>query len=121
MLGWCRRRRCRLLVLFLLLTVLPTGRSQPPPPSTTKECFGAEDGYHYAPPRRLRLQYSVLGKAVRDYVNGDSAVRIHYGAMIGDWCVDHETGLNYISYGLEAFDAPLAAGTCRMRPLWREW
>jgi surface protein len=101
------QRRCLLLprllpLLLLLLSLLPT-------PCRSFECFAASDGYVYPGSGTPTVDVdSVLGKAVRAYLNPNTtisqAVQAKYGTNINDWCVGDVVAMDSIFYYLSSFN-----------------
>jgi hypothetical protein len=85
-------------LLVLLLLFAPSCWSQTP------ACFQATDGYKYPGSGLPRPGRSVLGRAVRLYLNGALGVRKLYGNNINGWCVDLVQDMDYIFQGLHEFN-----------------
>jgi hypothetical protein len=92
----------RSLILLVLVLLLPSGRSRTP--TRTTVCFKPTDGYRGNILGGDGVRDSVLGKAVRDYVDGDQSVRDTYGQHINDWCVNRVRHMDYIFYALPTFN-----------------
>jgi hypothetical protein len=93
----------RLLSLLLLLILSPL-------PTTCRsfECFAANDGYVYPGSGTPTVDVdSVLGKAVRAYLNPNVTVSQpimeKYGTKLNDWCVGDVIAMDSIFYYLSSF------------------
>jgi surface protein len=88
---------CRILTVLVVL--FPFALS-------ANTCFGPNDGY--SGNDLEQAANSKLGKAVRDFLNTDSAVsgpvKDMYGETMNSWCVGSVTGMNLIFYDLRSFN-----------------